>query len=305
MAAAMASPWPVFPDVGFTMVPPGFSTPARSAASIIRTPMRSFTLPPGFSISSLARMAGFTPWATRRSRTSGVLPMASRNVPRTCIPPSRLPDALHCPRRGPRPPRVLCADELEDPVWVAEVDPALRSALHRQDAFVVREHDLLGGHPEAARRERDPPDLAGVVRAEEQPVPAARPQSAAVAEHDAGGGDGRCVEALGEDPWCGPAVVRVLGRLAVAGLVRAPPEVAALHDPVQLVVALRAVLGLPKPAGDGVERHPERVPVAVGPDPAAGERVPRRGLAQAGHPDDLPRRVRPVLRRDGAVSVAL
>ena len=79
----MARPWPVFPDVGSTSVPPGFSSPAFSAASIIRSPMRSFTLPPGFSISSFARTVAWTPAVVWRSRTSGVFPMASRNESRT------------------------------------------------------------------------------------------------------------------------------------------------------------------------------------------------------------------------------
>src|SRR6266567_4339854 len=86
MAAAMARPWPVLPEVGSMMVPPGFSRPSRSAASIMRMPMRSLTLPPGLSISSLARIVGLTPRVTLCSRTRGVLPMASRNDSMTCIP---------------------------------------------------------------------------------------------------------------------------------------------------------------------------------------------------------------------------
>ena len=34
---------PVLPDVASTMVPPGLSSPERSAASMIETPMRSLT----------------------------------------------------------------------------------------------------------------------------------------------------------------------------------------------------------------------------------------------------------------------
>jgi hypothetical protein len=34
---------PVLPEVASTIVPPGFSSPERSAASTIATPMRSFT----------------------------------------------------------------------------------------------------------------------------------------------------------------------------------------------------------------------------------------------------------------------
>ncbi len=38
---------PVLPDVPSTIVPPGFSEPSASAASMIETPMRSFTLDAG------------------------------------------------------------------------------------------------------------------------------------------------------------------------------------------------------------------------------------------------------------------
>jgi hypothetical protein len=79
----MARPWPVFPLVGSMMVPPGLSRPARSAASIIGSPMRSFTEPPGFNISSLAsssgwRSAGAMSRVSRLIRTSGVSPTSSR-----------------------------------------------------------------------------------------------------------------------------------------------------------------------------------------------------------------------------------
>src|SRR5436305_650509 len=74
----MASPTPVLPDVGSTIVPPGFNFPSRSAASIIGSPMRSFTDPPGFRYSSFARI-----WAPPRGlslsrRTIGVAPTSSR-----------------------------------------------------------------------------------------------------------------------------------------------------------------------------------------------------------------------------------
>src|SRR2546422_2204936 len=98
MAAAMASPCPVLPEVGSTMVPPGLSRPACSATSIIRRPMRSLTLPPGFSISSLARMVAWTPRVTFRKRTSGVCPTASRNVSMISIArfPQRPPARSYC-----------------------------------------------------------------------------------------------------------------------------------------------------------------------------------------------------------------
>src|SRR5215469_13797402 len=54
----MASPTPVFPDVGSTMMPPGFSSPDCSAASIMRSAIRSLTEPPGLKYSTLASTTG-------------------------------------------------------------------------------------------------------------------------------------------------------------------------------------------------------------------------------------------------------
>ena len=52
----------MFPLVGSTIVPPGRSAPDRSAASTMRTAMRSFTDPPGLRYSTLARtVAAVTP----------------------------------------------------------------------------------------------------------------------------------------------------------------------------------------------------------------------------------------------------
>jgi hypothetical protein len=67
----------VLPEVGSTIVPPGFSSPDASAASIIRTAMRSFTEPPGLKYSTFASTVGASPSVTRFSRTSGVLPISS------------------------------------------------------------------------------------------------------------------------------------------------------------------------------------------------------------------------------------
>ena len=44
----------MLPEVGSTIVPPGCSAPLFSAASIMRTAMRSFTEPPGLRYSTLA-----------------------------------------------------------------------------------------------------------------------------------------------------------------------------------------------------------------------------------------------------------
>ena len=71
---------PVLPDVGSTMVVLGPTLPARSAASIMERPMRSFTDESGLKNSSLASTSAF---ALKRadslgSRTSGVSPIVSR-----------------------------------------------------------------------------------------------------------------------------------------------------------------------------------------------------------------------------------
>ena len=47
----MASPTPVLPLVGSTIVPPGRSRPSRSAARIISSAGRSFDEPPGLVVS--------------------------------------------------------------------------------------------------------------------------------------------------------------------------------------------------------------------------------------------------------------
>ena len=78
-AATKARAMPVLPLVGSTMVEPGFSTPWTSRASIIETPMRSFTEAMGLKNSSLASTSalGFRAAVRRGSRISGVSPMVS------------------------------------------------------------------------------------------------------------------------------------------------------------------------------------------------------------------------------------
>ena len=71
---------PVLPLVGSTIVPPGCSAPLASAASTMRTAMRSFTDPPGLRYSTLASTSGASgprSRVTEVSRTSGVLPTRS------------------------------------------------------------------------------------------------------------------------------------------------------------------------------------------------------------------------------------
>src|SRR2546422_6033905 len=79
-AAASASPTPVLPDVASTIRPPGLRRPSRSAASIIATPMRSFTDPPGLKNSALAYTGVRIPCVTRFSRTSGVQPRSEEHT---------------------------------------------------------------------------------------------------------------------------------------------------------------------------------------------------------------------------------
>src|SRR4051794_27360128 len=68
---------PVLPLVASTIVVlPGSMRPSRSAASIIATPMRSLTLPPGLNDSSLPN-SSIPSGASRRSSTIGVRPTCS------------------------------------------------------------------------------------------------------------------------------------------------------------------------------------------------------------------------------------
>ncbi len=72
----------MLPEVGSTIVPPGLSSPDFSAASTIRSAIRSFTDPPGLKYSTFASTAGpapsaVSPLVTLRSRTSGVFPTSS------------------------------------------------------------------------------------------------------------------------------------------------------------------------------------------------------------------------------------
>src|SRR6266567_2669188 len=130
----MASAWPVFPEVGSTIVPPGFSTPRRSASSIMRSPIRSLTLPPGLSVSTFARMVGRSPAVMRWSRTSGVCPTASRMLPRTCTAP-------HCMRR----------------IGLSSAEGGSRAGIGGQFTGGLRRHEGRGHHAV----ERAPGDLAG------------------------------------------------------------------------------------------------------------------------------------------------
>jgi hypothetical protein len=69
----------VLPEVGSTSTVVGRSLPSRSAASIIASPMRSFTEESGLKNSHLARMSALTLCfaAILFTRTSGVAPIVS------------------------------------------------------------------------------------------------------------------------------------------------------------------------------------------------------------------------------------
>ena len=77
-AQTIARPIPVFPLVASMIVPPGLRRPSRSAASIMLRPMRSLTLPPGFSDSSFTSISAQFFCGMRFSRMIGVLPMTSQ-----------------------------------------------------------------------------------------------------------------------------------------------------------------------------------------------------------------------------------
>src|SRR5690606_37611963 len=73
----MASPIPVLPEVGSTIVPPGSSTPLRSASSTIDRAILSLMEPPGLARSDLIQTSWSLP-NRRLMRTCGVLPIVSR-----------------------------------------------------------------------------------------------------------------------------------------------------------------------------------------------------------------------------------
>src|SRR5881396_3531053 len=77
---------PVLPEVGSTMVPPGFKRPRDSASSIIAKAMRSLIEPPGLARSHLTHTSCVVP-KSRLMRTCGVLPMVARTLLAFMIPP--------------------------------------------------------------------------------------------------------------------------------------------------------------------------------------------------------------------------
>src|SRR5688572_24907748 len=72
---------PVLPDDDSMIVAPGRSRPSFSASSIIDLAARSFTEPPGFWPSSLARIRTFGLGLSSLTSSSGVFPMRSMMLP--------------------------------------------------------------------------------------------------------------------------------------------------------------------------------------------------------------------------------
>src|SRR5215472_2430846 len=76
-AQTMARPIPVLPLVGSSTIVSRLIRPSTVSASIIDTPIRSFTLWAGLKYSSLHAMVASMPLAVRLRRTSGVFPISS------------------------------------------------------------------------------------------------------------------------------------------------------------------------------------------------------------------------------------
>ncbi len=71
----------MLPLVGSTITDfPGSISPSASAASIIATPIRSLTDPPGLSCSSLTQTSPGSPSPSRESVTIGVSPTTAAAV---------------------------------------------------------------------------------------------------------------------------------------------------------------------------------------------------------------------------------
>src|SRR5918999_4519819 len=142
----MASPAPVLPLVGSTIVPPGLSRPARSARSTMASPIRSFTDPPGFRYSTLASRVGPRPRPSRDNRTNGVPPTTSRSESYTSIDQAY---PLADPENGSGGGVAVLVDPVE------QVGLGLAGGHQRPDQGVVLPgvdlgHHLVGdGEPEA------------------------------------------------------------------------------------------------------------------------------------------------------------
>src|SRR5215210_5985642 len=140
---------PVFPDVPSMIVPPGFSSPVRSASSIIFTAMRSLIELPGLKVSIFTSTSALTtPRVMRLIRTIGVSPMTSRIV--LLIGFTRSLPARNCARGDYIGPRLLVRPHLLNRDRQTHVEPSRRQISHevdRRDVF-VRHFDE---HPPSGR----------------------------------------------------------------------------------------------------------------------------------------------------------
>ena len=154
----------------------------------------------------------------------------------------------------------LGRDQAVDPGGATEEDPAVGRDLHRMHPLGCRQQHTRGaGEPGPRDVQIDRPDRPAVHIAEDEIVVASGPQAAAVAEGGARDADRRLEVGLGKVAWFRPGVVRARRLRLRARFVRAPPEVAPLDDEVDLVRALRAVLGLPEPVGLRIEANPNEL----------------------------------------------
>src|SRR5271170_2037078 len=154
-----ASAIPVLPLVASTiLVRPGSILPSASAASIIATPMRSLTLPPGLNASSFANSstpsaAPAVPSSICGSPTSGVLPTSSAmliGIPvigHTTIVPRRRPRPLGWPymRRSAASRRALHRGEASQAHLPARARAARAAGL--EDRAFARARDCARGAP--------------------------------------------------------------------------------------------------------------------------------------------------------------
>src|SRR5215204_1388527 len=270
----MASPTPVLPEVGSTIVPPGLSFPSRSAASIRGRPIRSFTDPPGFRYSSLASSSGPPGGASFWSRTIGVLPTSSsavgysRGIGRKPSPGS-MPEVAPA---GEDHGAAGCFDSGDD--LLVALRPARLD--DRRHARLERDLRAVGEGDERVRGQHGAVEVVTVLprlldsdprRVHAARLPAADPQRLEIlGEHD-------CVRGyvLGDAPGEEQVAPDRLARLAAAELHAAP--VVDLTVPIldeqsaddALVVPLAEVSAAPLPVPEDADRRlrPQRFQRAV------------------------------------------
>ena len=139
---------------------PSCIRPARSTASIMATPMRSFAEESGFKLSSFATAWALRPAVTRLSRTSGVWPTVSVMSFRTLSSREgraaarrdlwhpgavhRSPSRAREPRYPPRVAKKLCP--------IAEGTPNISATVAPRSAKLVRTPSGPPGRPGAWTR---------------------------------------------------------------------------------------------------------------------------------------------------------